>query len=653
MKYICYILCIFLHLITSLDLQAENLNKEVKDSLLRIYLTSPPDTSRLIALHAIAQLDQSSPVFIYYQNKLLKEAVAQKNILYQSMAIYAHTAYYCGQSEQAHAEQWLRELEKFSEQNSFYEHYFKGKKKLIELYILNGKVEIAIQQAQEMYDKAEKLNNKDGICKACICLFNGYFATLRYKEGLAALEKAFNLVNSDLSANVEVELLTKAVLAYSYLHDNKNQYQHTKELEAAKNKLQNINDLDSWYQDLCLLIEIQYSLYYSRTLQSAKALEHLQETDKCISDSTFPPYQLALLGAYTEYFQLIKDYPKALYYLDKAIQAASTNSSEEMLAIGLQKADILVKMGRAEEALPLYKKITKAKDSLYTVFSASQIEQIQSMSNLDKLILETEKRQATFQYICLITIIIIIVVLILFNIRMYNSRKRLELDEKEMRKLADIAEKANEIKSHFLANMSYNIRIPLNNVVGFSQILSTDTSLSEEERNEYSAIIQQNTAELTQLVNDILDLSRLEAGMMKFQLQEISLAECCHDLSSMVQMRSENHILLKLEKPQEDIRINTDINRFIQFILNMLLYPEACQEEREIRMTISCLPKDNIISCKIENSPMADIKFTSSKVSIRHKINQLFFEYFGGSYEVKEAFESKASDIIFTYPILS
>ena len=70
-----------------------------------------------------------------------------------------------------------------------------------------------------------------------------------------------------------------------------------------------------------------------------------------------------------------------------------------------------------------------------------------------------------------------------------------------MKRLTAIAEEANEIKSRFLANMSYNIRIPLNNVVGFSQLITDDTGLSEEEKREYSGIIQNNAAELIQLVN--------------------------------------------------------------------------------------------------------------------------------------------------------
>ena len=89
---------------------------------------------------------------------------------------------------------------------------------------------------------------------------------------------------------------------------------------------------------------------------------------------------------------------------------------------------------------------------------------------------------------------------LLTNIHIYRSRKRLQKNEKEIRRLTSIAEEANEIKSHFLTNMSYNIRIPLNNVVGFSQLMTEDGNLNEKEKREYSGIIQSNSAELIQLV---------------------------------------------------------------------------------------------------------------------------------------------------------
>lgn len=320
---------------------------------------------------------------------------------------------------------------------------------------------------------------------------------------------------------------------------------------------------------------------------------------------------------------------------------------------GLQKADILVKMGFPDDALPIYKQITKARDSLYTVFSTSQIEQIQSLYNMDQLLFQKEQRQATFHRICLVTSIIIIIALLLFNLHMYRSRKRLQQDEKEMRKLAIIAEEANEVKSRFLANMSYNIRIPLNNVVGFSQLLSTDNELDEEERKEYSGIIQTNSGELIQLVNDVLDLSRLEANMMKFQLQDCNVKEWCNELGCLIQMRSEGRILLELQVEVGDVRIHTDVNRLTQIVTSMLLYPNDCKETRKVSMFLVNHPDKHIIACRIENSPIADSRFASQKVSVQQKINQLFFEHFKGIYQTENVEEGEIAVITFTYPTLS
>ncbi len=628
---------------------------EVKDSLLRIYLASPADTTRLRTLYQIALLDQLSPTFIYYENKLLEEAIAQKNVHYQSAAIYAHIIYYYNLLDQKRAEQWLRRLEQLSEEHNYYRHYFRGKKMMIEFYIISQKIELALKQAQDMYDKAQSLGNHDGMREACLCLMTGYFNTLRYKEGITYLNKAFELTSPDSSLPTQIDLLTKAVLAYSYLHDNDNMFRYLEELNNAKNRLQEESTtvLTNGYTNLYLLIDLQYALYYTRLQRPAEAWEYLQKSERYLSTSSFLPYRLIRLAAYAEYYQLTKEYDKALVYLEDAIELVTPISLDDAMIYGLQKADILVKMGFPDDALPIYKQITKARDSLYTVFSTSQIEQIQSLYNMDQLLFQKEQRQATFHRICLITSIIIIIALLLFNLHMYRSRKRLQQDEKEMRKLAIIAEEANEIKSRFLANMSYNIRIPLNNVVGFSQLLSTDNELDEEERKEYSGIIQANSGELIQLVNDVLDLSRLEANMMKFQLQDCNVKEWCNELGCLIQMRSEGRILLELQVEVGDVRIHTDVNRLTQIVTSMLLYPNDCKETRKVSMFLVNHPDKHIIACRIENSPIADPRFASQKVSVQQKINQLFFEHFKGTYQTENVEEGKIAAITFTYPTLS
>lgn len=273
---------------------------EVKDSLLRIYLASPADTTRLRTLYQIALLDQLSPTFIYYENKLLEEAIAQKNVHYQSAAIYAHIIYYYNLLDQKRAEQWLRRLEQLSEEHNYYRHYFRGKKMMIECYIISQKIELALKQAQDMYDKAQSLGNHDGMREACLCLMTGYFNTLRYKEGITYLNKAFELTNPDSSLATQIDLLTKAVLAYSYLHDNGNMFRYLEELNNAKNRLQEEGTtvLTNGYTNLYLLIDLQYALYYTRLQRPAEAWEYLQQSERHLSTSSFLPYRLIRLAAY-------------------------------------------------------------------------------------------------------------------------------------------------------------------------------------------------------------------------------------------------------------------------------------------------------------------------------------------------------------------
>ena len=105
--------------------------------------------------------------------------------------------------------------------------------------------------------------------------------------------------------------------------------------------------------------------------------------------------------------------------------------------------------------------------------------------------------------------------------RINHLKHNLEVSGEELLVAKEKAEESNRLKTAFLANMSYNIRIPLDNVVGFSQLLSTDNELDEEERKEYSCIIQANSGELIQLVND-LSLIHI------YRPEKYTLPECGH-----------------------------------------------------------------------------------------------------------------------------
>ncbi|WP_346304453.1 ATP-binding protein [Bacteroides sp.] len=132
----------------------------------------------------------------------------------------------------------------------------------------------------------------------------------------------------------------------------------------------------------------------------------------------------------------------------------------------------------------------------------------------------------------------------------------------------DKAEELDRLKSAFLANMSYEIRTPLNAIVGFSSLLAeTD---SRNERQEYIKIVQENNELLLQLISDILDLSKIEAGTFNFVYTNVDVNETCAEIIKSMSMKVSKGVELIFEEPFPECYIYTDKNRFTQVISNFI-----------------------------------------------------------------------------------
>ena len=130
------------------------------------------------------------------------------------------------------------------------------------------------------------------------------------------------------------------------------------------------------------------------------------------------------------------------------------------------------------------------------------------------------------------------------------------------------AEEADRLKSAFLANMSHEIRTPLNAIVGFSNLLPSAETLEEEKL--YSSIINQNSEILLQLINDILDLSKIEAGTLEYVRQPMNLGEVCRNIYQIHKDRVQEGVTLILDNEDDDLIIEEDRNRIAQVITNFL-----------------------------------------------------------------------------------
>ena len=130
------------------------------------------------------------------------------------------------------------------------------------------------------------------------------------------------------------------------------------------------------------------------------------------------------------------------------------------------------------------------------------------------------------------------------------------------------AEKASRMKSLFLANMSHEIRTPLNAIEGFSRVIAeTD---SPEERMKMLEIVESNNNRLLSLINEILDLSRVESGEIQMKKAPANLTEMCANIKQIFKFRCPEQIKLVASIPSKTVILNTDINRVTQVYCNLI-----------------------------------------------------------------------------------
>lgn len=130
------------------------------------------------------------------------------------------------------------------------------------------------------------------------------------------------------------------------------------------------------------------------------------------------------------------------------------------------------------------------------------------------------------------------------------------------------AEQSDRLKTAFLANMSHEIRTPLNAIVGFSRLMTIADNAEDEKL--YSDIINQNSEILLQLINDILDLAKIEAGTLEYIRYPMDLGELCRNVYEMHKDRVQTGVVLILDNKDTSLIINEDQNRIMQVVTNLI-----------------------------------------------------------------------------------
>ena len=177
---------------------------------------------------------------------------------------------------------------------------------------------------------------------------------------------------------------------------------------------------------------------------------------------------------------------------------------------------------------------------------------------------------------------------------------QLKKTEQMLIKAKEKAEEADRLKSAFLANMSHEIRTPLNAIVGFSSML--EEAEDQEEKHQYITIIEDNNKLLLQLISDILDLSKIEAGTFDIIPERVNAKQLCNDLFQAMQMKTSPQVELRLKDNLPELTFTSDKNRLYQVLLNFVT--NALKFTSEGNITIDYQIDGNEVKFSVQDTGM-------------------------------------------------
>ena len=174
--------------------------------------------------------------------------------------------------------------------------------------------------------------------------------------------------------------------------------------------------------------------------------------------------------------------------------------------------------------------------------------------------------------------------------------------EEELRVAKERAENLDRLKSAFLANMSHEIRTPLNAIVGFASLLVE--SDDKKERQDYVDIMQENTELLLQLISDILDLSKIEAGTLDFTMDHLDIKSFCEDIMRNYDIKEDKPVPVLLAPDLPEYYIYTDKKRLMQVITNFINNALKFTNEGQIMLEYRHKAESNEIEFAVTDTGM-------------------------------------------------
>lgn len=571
-RNVCKYIALLIGLLGFFSLQAGE-----KDSLMVAASRMPSDTTRLEFIYR--QVSQRTNMNdIDWLRFFLTEARKQKSLTYEGAARFLLLRYYYINDTDS-LEKYVTTSEPVFIQTGMHERLFRSKGWYIYALTRDGRQEEVLPYIRQLKEQARQLQYPEGLDIADQALANFYIKTGLNKEGVQLYEEVLEKMEQEKAPLIKRVNIIRQLISFSKEIPLRIKYLQVLKKYIDNCKKEGIEQVDEenplyileyiYYRTFAMEHINLYTQHKSNSLQGV--LPTLEKAQQIVRQYKQTHYERELQAIYAEYYILIGKYDKGIVLLDSLNRfyqrLGRINYQEDVLKT---KSSALYFAGQYKEASDAYRCRLALLDSLTRQNFEEELARLNARRKVDKLELQNQKMemeamkvraQMTFLWSGL-AVLALICGLLGYMVYVVHRFSR------QLKAAKEKAEEGDRLKTTFLANMNHEIRTPLNAIVGFSDILVEEDD--PEARREYAQIIHNNNELLQRLVNDVLDISRIESDTIEFSYSEVHLPELMKSLYSVVSLHVPEGVELLLD-PCLDVDFRTDRNRLTQVLTNFLM----------------------------------------------------------------------------------
>lgn len=546
------------------------------------------------------------------------------------------------------------------------ENYFLLQLQLANAYTLRGDISLAIDRARLMYEEAKETEYEFGIAVANQAIGDAYAIANQCDKALDSYQDALKELNHLSQQHpYRIQLLLKI----------SNALQRKGQLETAQKTLHDIEQTLQKQPDYatCFFANIEkanYAISHGHLskayLKEAAAYLHNMDYIYRIHPEKFYCFHLKYTTA--AYYRAMGNWNrmywnKALQLYEELRQEYTVNKQSAYYRWITQETIYLYKIqGKSMAACLLYQELYSTVDTLTAEGYVRQINILRAKYQIDQMEIASREEHNKFITGILTGSILLVFIFIIITIMLRKQRQEIALSTQKLEHLRTNAENATSAKSIFLSNMSHEIRTPLNALSGFSSLL-TEENLDNETRRQCNEVILQNSELLLKLINDVIDLSSLEFGKIKFCINKYNVVNICRNVIDTVSKIKQTQAAICFITELESMDIETDDARLQQVLINLLINATKFTSQGSIILELRKQSEQELLfsvtdtGCGIPKEKQAAIFRRFEKLNenaqgsgLGLSICQLIIEHIGGKIWIDSDYTG-GSRFFFTHPI--